>query len=260
MAEGQSALPQVQVEHPSKDNALPEHTTDDPHYDVDIAGEVARVQSAVSPKKGETRVEAVSRHLDNTINPGFKGDAPDCPPAEEMTPYIPHPAHEPFPIAMVNRYPYGPLSHDSVYTPQNEAWLSGLRNAKKNVFIQSPNLNAEPLLPAIMETCRRGIDVYCYIDLGYNDTGELLPRQGGTNEMVAHKLYTTLEPEYRKNLHWFWYVAKDMVEPIVAKKKKRDCHIKLMIVDERVAVQGSGNQDTQCTYYNTLRTSGSSIF
>lgn len=168
---GDQALSQAQIENPSaSDNLLPEHTTDDPHYDDDIAGEVARVQTAVSPKGSETRVEAVTRHLNHTKNVGFKGNAPECEPGEEMTPYIPHPVHEPFPIAMVCREPYGSPTHNSVYNPQNEVWLSALRNAKKNVFIQSPTLNAEPLVPAIIEACERGIDVYCYICLGYNDT------------------------------------------------------------------------------------------
>jgi hypothetical protein len=124
----------------------------------------------VSPKPGETRMEAITRHLNHTTNKGFKGTAPDCAPGEEMTPYIPHPVHEPFPIAMVNREPYGPPNHHSVYNPQNEVWLSAMRNAKKNVFIQTPTLNAEPLVPAIIEACERGIDIYCYICLGYNDT------------------------------------------------------------------------------------------
>lgn len=171
LSEGEQTLPNSQVEHPSSGgNPLSEHTTDDPHYDVDIAGEVARVQTAVSPKPGETRVEAVTRHLNHTKNEGFKGNAPECAPGEEMTPYIPHPVHEPFPIAMVCREPYGTPNHSSVYNPQNEVWLSALRNAKKNVFIQSPTLNAEPLVPAIVEACERGIDVYCYICLGYNDS------------------------------------------------------------------------------------------
>jgi len=39
-----------------------------------------------------------------------------------------------------------------------------------NVFIQTPNLNAEPLLPALLEAVRRGIDVYYYVCLGYNDS------------------------------------------------------------------------------------------
>jgi phosphatidylserine/phosphatidylglycerophosphate/cardiolipin synthase-like enzyme len=175
LSSGDPSLPESRIEHPSPANALPEHTADDPHYDVDIAGEIARVQTAVSPKQGETRVQAVTRHLNHTRNVDFKGNAPECAPHEEMTPYIPHPVHEPFPIAMVCREPYGAATHNSVYNPQNEVWLSALRNAKKNVFIQSPTLNAEPLVPAIMEACERGIDVYCYICLGYNDTvGHLL--------------------------------------------------------------------------------------
>lgn len=39
-----------------------------------------------------------------------------------------------------------------------------------NVFIQTPNLNAEPLLPALLEAVRRGVDVYYYVTLGYNDS------------------------------------------------------------------------------------------
>ncbi|PBP25599.1 hypothetical protein BUE80_DR003453 [Diplocarpon rosae] len=251
LSAGDQQLPQSQIEHPAPtNNALPEHTTDDPHYDVDIAGEVARVQTTVSPKNGETRLEAVTRHLNHTKNVGFLGNAPDCEPCEEMTPYIPHPVHEPFPIAMVCREPYGTPNHNSVYNPQNEVWLSALRNAKKNVFIQSPTLNAEPLVPAIIEACERGIDIFCYICLGYNDTGELLPKQGGTNEMIAHKMYTSLSPAGKSHLHYFFYIAKDQTVPIVAKKKKRSCHIKVMIVDEHIGIQGNGNQDTQSWFHS----------
>lgn len=233
-----------------KVQSLPEHTTDDHHWDVDIASEVLRVQAAVSAKQKETNIQAVNRHLNHTINVGFPYDAPECDPADEMTPYIPHRVHEPFPIAMVNRAPYGSPNHKSVSMPQNAAWLSALRNARKNVFIQSPTLNAEPLIPAIKEACERGIDVYCYICLGYNDAGELLPKQGGHNDMVAHNLYTSLSAEARHRLHYFWYVAKDQTKPIIQEKKKRSCHIKLMIVDERIGIVGNGNQDTQSWYHS----------
>lgn len=176
LGEGKQGIPESQIQNPNATNhQLPEHTTDEPHYDVDIADEVARVQVSVSSKQGETREEAVTRHLNHTKNVGFKGDAPECQPDEEMTPYIPHPTHEPFPIALVCREPYGTPNHHSVYNPQNEVWLSALRNARKNVFIQSPTLNAEPLVPAIYEACERGIDVYCYICLGYNDTVRDVP-------------------------------------------------------------------------------------
>jgi phosphatidylserine/phosphatidylglycerophosphate/cardiolipin synthase-like enzyme len=161
----------LQIQKPSLvGNPLPEHTSEDPHYDGETTSEVARIQTALSPKAGETRVEAVTRLLNHTTNQGFKGTAPESASEEEMTPYILHPISKPFPIAMVCREPYGPPNCNSVYNPQNEVWLSALRNATKNVFIQSPTLNSEPLIPAIIDACERGIDVYCYISLGYNDS------------------------------------------------------------------------------------------
>ncbi|CAK5279448.1 unnamed protein product [Mycena citricolor] len=248
---GKQGISDTQIAHPSPETSpLPEHTADDPHYDVDIAGEIARVQSSVSPKPGLTRMEAVTAHLNHTKNPGFTGNAPPRGAGEEMTPYIAHPTSEPFPIAMVCRAPHGKPNHDSVYNPQNEVWLSALRNAERNVFIQSPTLNAAPLVPAIIEACERGIDVICYICLGYNDTGELLPGQGGTNEMIAHKLYSSLSDKAKERLHYYWYVGADQTVPIVAKKKKRSCHVKVMIVDEHIGIQGNGNQDTQSWYHS----------
>jgi phosphatidylserine/phosphatidylglycerophosphate/cardiolipin synthase-like enzyme len=74
--------------------------------------------------------------------------------------------------------------------------------------------------------------------------------QGGHNEMVAHKLYASLSEQGKQRLHYFWYVGKDQTRPIVQESKKRSCHIKLMIVDERVAIQGSGNQDTQSWFHS----------
>lgn len=173
---GHQAMAQTDISTPSpQKDLLPEHTTNNPHYDKDIAGEVTRVQTAVSTKPTESRMEAVTRHLNHTTNTGYKGTAPECDPQDEMTPYIPQPIHDPFPMALVNRAPYAPPNHQSSSNPQNAAWLSALRNAKKNVFIQTPTLNAKLLVPAIAEACDRGVDVYCYICLGYNDVVSLQP-------------------------------------------------------------------------------------
>lgn len=43
--------------------SLPEHTSKDPHYDPDIASEVTRAQSVLSPRGSETRMNAITRHL-----------------------------------------------------------------------------------------------------------------------------------------------------------------------------------------------------
>lgn len=76
--------------------------------------------------------------------------------------------------------------------------------------------------------------------------------QGGHNDMIAHRLHTSLSssPGARARLHYFWYVAKDQTEPIVQAKKRRSCHVKLMIADEHVGIVGNGNQDTQSWYHS----------
>ncbi len=74
--------------------------------------------------------------------------------------------------------------------------------------------------------------------------------QGGHNEMVAHNLYKSLSDAGRQRLHYFWYVGKDQTKPIPQEKKKRSCHIKLMIVDEHIGIQGNGNQDTQSWFHS----------
>lgn len=74
--------------------------------------------------------------------------------------------------------------------------------------------------------------------------------QGGHNEMVAHNLHKALSDAGRAHLHYYWYVAKDQTEPLVQQRKERSCHIKLMVVDERVGIAGNGNQDTQSWFHS----------
>lgn len=152
-------------------------------------------------------------------------------------------------MAMASRKPYGKPVHKSVYVPQNECFLSLLRNAQRNVFIQTPDLNAEALLPAMVEAVKRGVEITYYVCLGYNDAGEMLPAQNGTNEMAANRLLKQLDtPEEVERLRIFFYVAADQDHPIHNQFKQRSCHVKLMIADDSVAIQGSGNQDTQSWY------------
>ena len=63
--------------------------------------------------------------------------------------------------------------------------------------------------------------------LGFNDLGEMIPFQGGTNEQVIAGMYAALNAEGKgleNNLHVFWYTAKDQSEPMSATAKKRNCH------------------------------------
>jgi hypothetical protein len=75
-------------------------------------------------------------------------------------------------------------------------------------------------------------------------------------------MFKDLEPEQRKLFRVFWYTgmhrlsggkvniqlryyfqtAKDMCRPLNASKKQRNCHVKIMIIDEHIGIQGNGNQ------------------
>ncbi|KAI1830175.1 hypothetical protein DTO006G1_8602 [Penicillium roqueforti] len=233
------------------DTVLPEHTTDSPHYDNDFEQEARRVNDSVYPQGDETRTQAVSRHLNTTIQLDTTGDAPEVDQDDMFNPYMVIPRHEPFAMALVNREPYGSPNHSSVHTPQNAAWLSAINNAQRSILIQTPNMNAEPLLEPILDAVRRGVVVSCYLCLGYNDAGELLPFQNGTNEMISNRLYNSLETDEEKSrLRICYYVGKDQTRPIHNSFKKRSCHIKLMIVDEQIAIQGNGNLDTQSFFHS----------
>jgi phosphatidylserine/phosphatidylglycerophosphate/cardiolipin synthase-like enzyme len=228
---------------------LAPHNPGDSHYDESLASEITRVQSMYSPRGDETRLSAINRHLNDTSKSKATPTAPEPEAGVEFTPYIPH-ATESFPMAMVSRRPYGLPSNSDAFVPQNEACLSLIRNAKSSIFIQTPDLNAPQLLPALVAAIKRGIEITYYVCLGYNDAGEMMPGQGGTNETFAAKLCRELSPDERTRLHVHWYTAKDQSRPIHHQFKQRACHVKLLIADGQVGVQGSGNQDTQSWYHS----------
>lgn len=232
---------------------LPEHMPNDPHYDDSIAGEIARMRSVLQPQGSESHLDAVARHLNKPTGLDLKPTAPDREPDLHFFPFIPVPQSGAVPMAMCSRKPYPNLNNKCEYVPQNEAWLSLIRNAKQSVFIQTPDFNAKEVLAAIIDACKRGVRVTCYVCLGYNDLGELLPYQGGTNEMSGNYCYSELakeSPKAAQNLKIHFYTAADQSRPIHNSFKQRSCHIKLLIADDAVAVQGSGNQDTQSWYHS----------
>lgn len=108
---------------------------------------------------------------------------------------------------------------------------------------QTPTLNARPIVRAIKQACRRGVDVILLLDLGFNDKGESIPFQGGTNEEVVDRLYKLLGKEKKEQyLKVYWYTGKDQVRPLNAVKKQRNCHIKFAAYDDEVMIIGNGNQ------------------
>ncbi|THG97953.1 hypothetical protein EW026_g4144 [Hermanssonia centrifuga] len=210
--------------------------------------------------------EARAQDMDNTSSSALPAHPdPDSPeskkPMTDFTlinakgfyPFVLHEPHDLVPIAMVNRAPHGTPGHGDVDVPQNVAWLSGIQLAKKSVFIQTPDFNAEPVVAAILDACRRDVECTLYVCLGYNDQGEMLPMQGGTNSKIFASMCDTLNKEgqgKRKFLKACWYTAKDRDRPIDAAAKERNCHVKFCCIDGQVAIAGNGNQDTQSWFHS----------
>ncbi|ORX36040.1 hypothetical protein BD324DRAFT_629933 [Kockovaella imperatae] len=193
--------------------------------------------------------DSITDHL----NTGKKisGNDSDPPPnAGVFKPIVLHSPHDPVPMSLVNRAPRGKPGHGDTYVPQDQAWLAAFKFAKSRVFIQTPTFNATPVVQAALETCMRCVTVEIYADLGFNDEGELLPFQGGTNQMVVNAMYDKLPDTHKQYLEWYWYTGKDQKAPLNAKDKSRNCHVKLMIVDEQIIIQGNGNQDTQSWFHS----------
>ena len=246
----EAAREQHQIVMDGQAAQLPELMPGKPYYDPDLASEITRMQSAYSPKTDESRLQATNRQLNLACTKPIDPTAPEIPDGDEFTPYIPISAPSPFPIAVVSRPPYGQPNNSNVYVPQNEAWLSCIRNAKQSIFIQTPDLNATPLHEACIAALKRGVQITYYVCLGYNDAGEIMPGQGGTNEMFASNLVEALSEPERKLLDICYYVGKDQDHPIHHNFKARSCHIKLLIADGHIGIQGSGNQDTQSWYHS----------
>jgi phosphatidylserine/phosphatidylglycerophosphate/cardiolipin synthase-like enzyme len=126
-----------------------------------------------------------------------------------------------------------------------------LKNAQQKVFIQTPTFTAKPVVEAVIAAVRRGITVILFVDVGFNDGGEALPGQGGTNEEVVKRLFKELKTDEEKGrLQYYWYTAKDQKKPINAHINHRNCHVKLMIADDHIGIQGNGNQDAQSWFHS----------
>ncbi|GAA5844297.1 hypothetical protein JCM3766R1_002902 [Sporobolomyces carnicolor] len=216
--------------------------------------------SPASPSKGTSssaRLAALSKALNAGALTEIEAAIEDESLIDDFKPHMLHRAHKPCPIALVNRRPHGSPGHNDIRCPQDAAWLAALRYAEKNVFIQTPTLNAKPIVRGIVEACSRGgkardgVQVTLFLDLGFNDKGESIPFQGGTNEQVVTRLYTQLHARGKeKNLHVYWYTGKDQIRPIRAIAKSRNCHIKFLAVDGQCAILGNGNLDSQSFWHS----------
>eukprot|EP00743_Colponemidia_sp_Colp-15_P001578 GILK01001724.1.p1 GENE.GILK01001724.1~~GILK01001724.1.p1 ORF type:complete len:705 (+),score=101.04 GILK01001724.1:50-2164(+) len=131
-----------------------------------------------------------------------------------------------------------PTAENAVST----AIVSLLGAAKKSIFIQTPNLNADKAVEAIIDALDRNIDVTIITPEGFNDFMQKYMLQGGTNAQIGEKLVNSVNGH---KLRFCWYKPQPGYADLPTKS-----HLKFLVVDKRVTILGSTNMDTQSFYHS----------
>lgn len=148
------------------------------------------------------------------------------------------------PVLAVGRAKGGTFDDDT-NNPQDIAWLTLMDRASSFIHIETPNINDNAFQEAVAHAVARGVTVRLITSLGFNDLAEDLPSLGGDNLEVAGRLRQAIRaraPWYQDRFQLRWY-SKDGVDPVKGNGSFAS-HTKYMTTDNRLAMVGSGNQDT----------------
>jgi phosphatidylserine/phosphatidylglycerophosphate/cardiolipin synthase-like enzyme len=129
---------------------------------------------------------------------------------------------------------------------QDQAFLAAFGNARQHIHMMTPNLNDDAAKDALVAAVRRGVTVDIVLSHGFNDKGENLPGQGGTNVENVQKLYTeTLAdlPDRCDRLRIRWYASD--AGALVEGNGPLASHAKYTSVDGEIVIVGGANMDTQ---------------
>lgn len=163
------------------------------------------------------------------------------------------------------RFPWQRV-RDPPPTPLNIYIQSLFARAQSSIYIQTPNLTSPPVLSSIVPALARGVNVKivtseklmvleqlvtagtttsrCIKQLTKDH--EKLLRRSGTKSAPHDELEAGLTPRPTGSLSIQFYqpaleTGKDLNEPVQS-------HLKLMMMDDKIAVFGSGNMDRASWY------------
>ncbi len=130
-------------------------------------------------------------------------------------------------------------------TAQAQMFLTAVDSAKRQIFLQTPNLNESALKKALVEAARRGVVVQLLLSKGFEETGESLPGRGGPNGMTVDDLYASLTdvPNACRRMQVRWYSADGLAA--LEGTPPPNSHVKYLSIDGQIAISGSANQDVQ---------------
>ncbi|KAI4824845.1 hypothetical protein E4T44_10030 [Aureobasidium sp. EXF-8845] len=141
-------------------------------------------------------------------------------------------------------------------TPLNTFFLRSLLSAEREVYIQTPNLTAAPVLSAILSTLRRGIDIHIITSERLMILEQLVTAGTTTSRCITRLMSryqhlssippSDLEAGRGKlgnlKIEYFTPMAGDR------DKEPQQSHLKCTIVDQELVILGSGNLDRASWY------------
>jgi phosphatidylserine/phosphatidylglycerophosphate/cardiolipin synthase-like enzyme len=148
------------------------------------------------------------------------------------------------PILAVGRTK-GSIFDNDTDNPQAIAWLSAMDRATWNISIETPNINDDAFQEAVKRAVARGVTVRLITSLGFNDATEDVIGLGGDNMEIVGRLRQAIRastPWYQDRFQLRFY-SRDGIEPVLENGSFAS-HTKYLTMDNRVAIVGSGNQDT----------------
>ncbi|KAF2154970.1 phospholipase D/nuclease [Myriangium duriaei CBS 260.36] len=162
-------------------------------------------------------------------------------------------------------------------TPLNTFLLAAFRAARRNIYIQTPNLTAPPVLLAILQTLKRGIHIHIVtserlmiieqlVTAGTTTSrcvSKLVKRYGRARHDGSLPHYSTVAVEEGRaqtmgHLKVEYYRPTATPRPRGQGGEPVQSHLKLTIVDDELVVLGSGNLDRASWY--TSQELGIAIF
>ena len=136
--------------------------------------------------------------------------------------------------------------------PQDRAFMAAFDHAQSLVRVQTPNLNDDAAKKKLLSAARRGVAVQIVLAKGFNEASEDKPGQGNGNSTNVRELYQTLFAEHAAGtllhhpcdvLQVRWHSSDGKTN--VCGNGDYATHAKYASIDERVAIVGTANMDTQ---------------
>jgi phosphatidylserine/phosphatidylglycerophosphate/cardiolipin synthase-like enzyme len=128
----------------------------------------------------------------------------------------------------------------------DQGFVSLYKSAQKELHVQTPNLNDEGALAALV-SATNNVDVYIVLSKGFTGWTEDIPGEGGSNVSVVEDLPDSLKSGGNAcHMHVRWYASSD--NPGVAidgTAVNGASHAKYASADSAFMVLGSQNMDTQ---------------